>query len=109
MKLAKVIPLFKSGQKEHCNNYQPILLLPVLSKILEKIVHKRTYNYLSTHEILSKSQFGFRNKHSTTDPLTKFIGDVLEGFDKNMICLSVFTDLKKAFETVNHDIILDKL
>ena len=55
------------------------------------------------------SQFGFRNKHSTTDALRKFIGDVLECFDKNMICFSVFIDLKKAFDTVNHDIILDKL
>ena len=54
MKLATVIPIFKSGKKEYCNNYQPISLLPVLSKFLEKIVHKRTYNYLSTHEILSK-------------------------------------------------------
>ncbi len=83
MKLAEVIPLYKSkGQKDMMNNYRPVSLLPVISKVLEKIVHKRISSFLHKKLLLFDSQFGFRNSHSTTDAILEFIGKVIKGFER---------------------------
>ena len=110
MKIARVIPLYKNnGNMLCCDNYRPISLLPVISKILEKLVFKRLTCHMELNDHIYAKQFGFRKHHSCVNAVQTFIGNVLEGFDKNMMCLSVFIDLKKAFDTVHHNVVLDKL
>ncbi len=110
MKLAKIVPIYKSkGDSQLFTNYRPISLLPVLSKLLEKVVHKRLYEYLIKYDILNKSQYGFRNSHSTTDAITELASHILQNYDKREFTLSVFLDLSKAFDTINHNTLLKKL
>ena len=109
MKEARVKPLFKSGDTTKKDNYRPISLLPVFSKVLEKIVYKRVVSQMDDNAILFIKQFGFRKKHSTVDAIETLVGNILEGFENDMACLSIFIDLRKAFDTVNHAIILEKL
>ena len=104
-----VIPTFKKGDKGQCNNYRPISFISNLSKIIEKIVYKRLYSFLEEKEILYKQQFGFRNKHSTTHALLSITDEIHEACDNGSYGCGVFLDLKKAFDTVNHKILLDKL
>ena len=107
--MSDVIPTFKKGDKSQCNNYRPISPLSNLSKIIEKIVYKRLYLFLEEKEILYKQQFGFRNNHSTTHALLSITEEICEACDNGYYTCGVFLDLKKAFETVNHKILLDKL
>ncbi len=110
MKLAKIVPVYKQkGDAQLFTNYRPISLLPVLSKILEKVVHKRLYDYLIKNKILNKSQYGFRNQHSTTDAITELVSHILHNFDQRKFTLSVFLDLSKAFDTIDHNTLLKKL
>ncbi len=98
MKVAKIIPLYKSREKNLFSNYRPIALLPVISKILEKIVYKRLYSYFIKKQLLYESQYGFRYNHSTNDAILEFVGKIIKGFDRKQSTLAVFLDLSKAFE-----------
>ena len=109
LKIAKVVPIFKAKDKTELSNHRPISLLPILSKILEKIVHKQLYSYLSIHDILYQSQYGFRESHSTVHAVSEFVSNVLQAFDENKMTLSVFLDLSKAFDTIDHSIMISKL
>jgi len=109
IKTAKVVPIFKAKNKQILNNYRPISLLPSISKILEKIIHKRLYHFLNMNNILYPSQYGFRPKHSTTNAVTEFITNTLNGFEQNKYTLALFLDLSKAFDTIDHTILLNKL
>ena len=109
MKLAKVIPIYKAKSKESLNNYRPISLLSNISKILEKVMHKRLCSFMNKHHLLCESQYGFRSKHSTVDAITEFVTKILPSLDKREICLSAYLDLSKAFDTINHDVMLKKL
>ena len=99
----------KKESTTNTNNYRPISILPIFSKIIESIVNKQLINFLETKRILIKTQFGFRKKHSTTLALADLISDIAEKLDKGYITFGIFIDLKKAFDTINHDILFNKL
>ena len=109
LKLAKVLPIFKSKDQELYSNYRPISILPCLSKILEKIMHNRLYQFLEMNNILIDQQFGFRPGYSTTHAITKLTTDILEAIDKKQHTVGLFLDLSKAFDTINHETLLKKL
>ena len=109
LKIAKIIPVFKSGNAALMDNYRPIALLSNFSKILEKIVSIRLYSFLETNNILSGSQFGFRQGHSTVHPMVHFLNFVSNAFEKKHHALAIFCDLRKAFDTVDSNILFKKL
>ena len=108
-KKGRVTPIFKSGDPTSSNNYRPITILPTLSKLLERIVHHQVYNYLQEHKLLASQQFGFRSKLSTTIALAHFTEQILDNLDHRKITGAVSIDLRKAFDTVDHTILLEKL
>ena len=108
MKTAKVIPIFKAGNKNEVGNYRPISLLPQMSKVLEKIYYKRLMSFINSNSILSESQYGFRKKRSTAYALSDFIESVSNEL-QDKYSIGIFIDLKKAFDTVDHKILLKKL
>ena len=109
LKIAKVIPLFKSGSKKLLTNYRPISLLPIFSKLLEKIVHKQVFNFLEINSIIYESQFGFQKGKSTLHSLIEIVENIRTCIENKNYGCGIFIDLKKAFDTVNHDILLLKL
>ena len=109
MKIAKVIPLYKHGDASKFNNYRPISVLPLFSKLLEKLMYNRLLEFINKHNILYKYQFGFRESHSTSIALTILIDNIMNAIDEGNIVVGLFLDFQKAFDTVNHDILLQKL
>ena len=109
MKIAKIIPFFKKEDKLDCNNYRPISLLPNISKIFEKLMHNRLSKFLEESKCLFSKQFGFRSKHSTTHALIDLTENIRKALDDKEFACGVFLDFQKAFDTVNHEILLKKL
>ena len=109
MKIAEIIPAFKSKDKHLLSNYRPISLLPVISKVLERIVYKRLYSFLTQKQLLYESQYGFRNNHNTVQAVTELLGNILTGFEENNITVALFLDLSKAFDTLEHATLTAKL
>ena len=109
IKIAKVIPLFKNGNKSDFSNYRPISLLSQFSKILEKIFNERLQQFLNANNILSNSQYGFRAHMSTVHAALELTESIYNSIDSKQHCAGVFIDLKKAFDTVNHKLLVDKL
>lgn len=109
LKVAKVIPLFKKGDKSSPSNYRPISLLSIFDKLLEKLMHKRLYIFLSKNSILHQYQFGFRKNHSTCLALIELLDCLYSHIDQSDIVLGMYFDLQKAFDTVDHQILLYKL
>lgn len=109
LKFARILPAFKDGEDTELSNYRPISILPCFSKILERIMYNRLYTFLCKHNILYKKQFGFQAGHSTDHAIIHLVNEILQSFNENKYTLGVFIDLSKAFDTVDHTILLDKL
>jgi len=109
LKLAKVTPVYKSDEKMLVCNYRPISVLPVFSKILEKLMYTRLENFVIKYKILCENQFGFREKHSTFMALLNIIDHITQRLDSKEFSLGIFIDLSKAFDTIDHNILLKKL
>ena len=109
LKTAKVVPIFKKGDKNEINNYRPISLLSTFSKILEKLICKRVRKFLDKHSIISSNQYGFRSSLSTTHAMLDVLTSTYNSINDNTITALLLFDLNKAFDTVQHDILLRKL
>ena len=109
LKLAKVIPIFKKGSKLSTANYRPISLLSNINKIIEKLVFSRVFSFLEKNKIIYEKQFGFRPKHSTSHALLNIVDTISNSLDNGKMAAGVFVDFQKAFDTVDHNILISKL
>ena len=110
LKIAKVMAVFKDkGSDLERNNFRPISLLSNINKIFEKLMHERVYSFLEIYNCIFELQFGFRLRHSTNHALIDLTEDIREAIDNNNFAVGVFIDLQKAFDTVDHQILLKKL
>ena len=109
LKKAKIIPLHKSGNPDDPSNYRPISILSVLSKPLEKHIHKCLSLHLNKYNLIHPSQSGFREKHSCNTTLLKLTERWLSNVNKSLFSGVVFVDFAKAFDTINHQLLLRKL
>ena len=109
LKLAKVIPIFKKDSKLSTANYRPISLLSNINKIIEKLVFSRVFSFLGKNNIIYEKQFGFRPKHSTNHALVNIVDTISNALDNGKMAAGVFVDFQKAFDTVDHSILISKL
>jgi hypothetical protein len=109
LKNAKVVPIHKGDSIFELSNYRPISLLPIFSKILEKIMYSRVINFIKKHNILYEHQFGFQNGMSTEFAVSSLVGNIVRCLENKEVGFCILLDFAKAFDTVNHDILLNKL
>ena len=109
MKIARVIPVYKSGSHTDMSNYRPISLLLIFHKLLEKLMHKRLINFLNKNSTLNEHQFGFKNNRSTVQAILLIADKIQRAIEDKKISCGIFLDLSKAFDTVQHDILINKL
>ena len=108
LKIAKVTPVYKKGFKLECANYRPMSLLPNLDKIIEKFMHKKLMGFLNDQKILHKKQFGFQKNFSIGHAVISLIENIEKAIDNKFFICGVSVNLQKAFDTVDHNILLHK-
>ena len=109
LKIAKVIPVFKKDDASLVSNYRPISILPAISKILEKILYSRLYDFVTQNNLLNPTQYGFRKSHSTDFAIVQLCDKIIHALSRKEHCIGVFKDLSKAFDTIDHPIMTHKL
>ena len=109
LKIGKVLPIFKAGDRTHPGNFRPIIILPSINKVMEKLIFNRLKTFLHKYNIINNNQFGFRQGHSTELAVNKFIEDTLVNLNNNEACCAILLDLSKAFDSVDRTILLHKL
>ena len=109
LKHAKAIPVYKCDHETDPGNYRPISLLSNFSRIFEKVMFKLLKAFLDKHDVLFKAQYGFRDKHSTKHAILNSVNTMQSNMDKQLFTCGIFIDLKKAFDTVDHSVSLNKL
>ena len=109
LKIAQVIPIYKKGSTTDLSNYRPISLLFIFSKLLEKLMYTRLINFFEKNDVLFHGQFGFRANHSTTQALILITDKIQKAIEEKLFSCGVFLDLSKAFDTVDHSILINKL
>ena len=108
-KIARVVPIYKDGSQADVSNYRPISILPLFSKVYEKVVYRQLYEYLISNNILTCKQFGFRSGVSTSNALVSLTRYIYDELDSNKYVFSIFIDFRKAFDCVDHQLLLSKL
>ena len=109
LKLAKVIPVFKKGDRTKLDNYRPISILPEISKIFERTIFDQLYIHFTHNNLFYESQYGFRKKHSTELAVLELIDRITQSLDNGQTPVNIYLDLSKAFDTLDHNILLHKL
>ena len=109
IKIARVIPVFKKGNHSSLSNYRPISLLSIFNKLLEKLMYNRLINYLEKNNILFEKQFGFRAHHSTEHSILSIVNKIHQAIEEKSYSCGIFLDFSKAFDTVDHNILIRKL
>jgi len=106
LKFSLIKPIYISGDKSSPSNYRPISLLPVFSKILEKVIYKRLFGYLNSNVILNEHQYGFRSEVSTENASYILLNEILIALNNKQMVEGIFCDLHKAFDCINHSVLL---
>ena len=109
LKIVQVVPTYKNGPNEKCCKYRPISLLSPFSKIFEKCIYEQLYSYLIKYNILAPNQFGFKQNCSTSQAVRQLYDELIQNIDQKQIRCHIFLDLSKAFDTVDHKILIRKL
>lgn len=109
LKISKIIPIYKSGKKDNMSNYRPIHILPTFSKLIESLLYDQLMEHLEENNYLSSSQYGFRKKSGTLSACVDLVENLQQSIDKKYYTATLFVDLKKAFDSVDHNLLFKKL